>query len=202
MQQQGSERKSSEQPTDAQTHVSAHSGPTGALSHSRVGSVLGWLQELLLLVALAVVCSSCFDISNGRLSDHLDDVVSILRISALVICVAILIGLYLSIFHRPLRSSTRARVLSPCLESSTNQSSPSNSLSNGAGANSNETHAIQRAPAAAATACGVAVVGRCVPDDIPPLGESSPRDAPSSYSPTFVSQLRGQLVNVQHQLYV
>jgi hypothetical protein len=29
----------------------------------------------------------------------------------------------------------------------------------------------------------------------------SPRDAPSSYSPAFVSQLRGQLLHTQHQLY-
>lgn len=163
--------------------------------------MLGWLQELLLLVALAVVCSSCFDIANGRLSDQLDDVVGMLRISALGICVAILIGLYLSIFHRPLRSSARARVVSPCLESSTNQSALSNSPSNGAGANANEMPDIQRAPTAAATTCGLAFVGRGVPDDVP-SGDSSPRDAPSSYSPTFVSQLRGQLVNVQHQLYV
>ena len=164
-----------------------------AASHSRVGVVLGWLQELLLLASLAVVCSTSFDIASGRTSHQLDDAVDMLRTSALLICAAIAIGLYLSISLPSSRSSPRHVQLSSTLASSSPQLPPHVSpLDVGP---TSETPMHRRVVAAAAAACAQSALSDG------PADLSSPRDAPSSYSPTFVSQLRGQLVHAQHQLY-
>ncbi len=174
---------------------------SGTASHSRVGTLLGWLQEALLLVSLAVVCSSSFDIANGRTSDQLDDVTGMLRIAAIGICFAILIGLYLSIFRRPLRSSARSLPPSPALAPAAVQPALEESSPDTAGTNLSEKSA--RGVATGAVTCSHAAVSQALglSDDFQ-SGDSSARDAPSSYSPSFVSQLRGQLLHVQHQLYV
>jgi hypothetical protein len=173
---------------------------SGTASHSRVGTLLGWLQEALLLLSLAVVCSSSFDIANGRTLDQLDDVTGMLRIAAIGICFAILIGLYLSIFRRPL-SSSRSLPPSPAVEPAAVQHALEESSPDTAGTNLSEKSS--RGVATGAVTCSHAVVSQAfgLSDDFQ-SGDSSARDAPSSYSPSFVSQLRGQLLYVQHQLYV
>ena len=116
MRQRGAHRKGSELPPDDcdvrgpdDTHAAVDSP-----SHSRVSTMLGWLQQLLLLASLAVLCSSSFDIANGRSAAQLDDILGLLRLSTVWICGAIVIGLYLSL-PRALRPG--ARVLLPSLPS-------------------------------------------------------------------------------------
>jgi hypothetical protein len=195
MLQQAAEHTGREHPDDA--HLRA-SGDSGAGSYSRVGSVLGWLQELLLLLSLAVVCTSSFDIANGRAADQLDDITGMLRISAIGICVAIIIGLYLSIFHRPLRPSARFLHPPPAPPPPAAQPALHDSPSDGTCSSAGDKPHWHRKSSLQRTATCSA--GHGISDEFS-SGDSSPRDAPSSYSPAFVAQLRGQLVNVQHQLY-
>ena len=188
MRQRGAHRKGSELPPD-DCDVRGPDDTQAAVdspSHSRVPTMLGWLQQLLLLASLAVVCSSSFDIANGRSAAQLDDILGLLRLSTVWICGAIVIGLYLSL-PRALRSG--ARVLLPSLPSV----SPPPLVP-------------EDSPLGGEALASIPVLGRGLSDDCPtdalgPRDTSSPKDAPSSYSPTFVAQLRGQLVNVQHQLY-
>lgn len=163
--------------------------------HSRVGNALGWLKELFLLASLAAVCSSTFDIANGRASHQLDDVVHTLHVSAVAICAAIVLGLYLSIFRPSLCSSGRPSQPSPSLASSSAQPSPDSSPLDTRATSDALAQRLDRRAAAAETA-GLSPMALSEPAPELP----SPRDAPSSYSPAFVSQLRAQLVHSQHQL--
>ena len=115
MRQRGAQRKGSElHPCDGDAR-----GPDDAQSacdspsRSRVSTALGWLQHLLLLASLAVVCSSSFDIASGRAATQSDDILSMLRLSAAWICGAIAIGLYLFISNSTQRASVRVLLPSP-----------------------------------------------------------------------------------------
>jgi hypothetical protein len=194
MNQPGASPKGHEPSKDGRTSIRDESYPVQlAASHSRFRSALGWLQELLLLASLAAVCSSSFDIASCHTSHHLHDVVDMLRMSAVGICASIAIGLYLSIFHPSFCSSTRSSQPSASLASSSARVSPESSCSEVAAGPDDPAH--HRAPTARVTVSSAINLAEAS-SDMPSL-----RDAPSSYSPAFVSQLRGQLLHVQHQLY-
>jgi hypothetical protein len=168
-------------------------------SHSRVWKVLCWLRELLLLASLAIVCSCSFDMANGRTPDQLEDIIGMLHVSAIWICVAIVIGMYVSVFYRPFRSSTLPLPCSPSLASCTAQCHSNVATFDSGVTNCSDKPDHRHAAVSKMFSDCPPVAGRGLLDDSS-SDATGPRDAPSSYSPSFVSQLRGQLVNVQHQL--
>lgn len=160
-------------------------------SHSRVGKALCWLRELLLLASLAIVCSCSFDMANGRTPDQLEEIIGMLHISAIWICVAIVIGLYVSVFYRPFRSRTLPLPCSPSLASCIAQCRSNVATFDGGVTNCSDKQDHRHAAVTKMFSDCLPAAGRGLLDDSS-SDAISPRDAPSSYSPSFVSQLRGR----------